>query len=101
VELIAKWSMADVFAVALFIAYLAAQASQIPPGAGFVPQLVTFAATFGPGFYWFAAYCLVSLGTQQATARWIMSDAGAMGPLVRGSGRSDTRSRDFRPGSGQ
>src|SRR5688500_6807701 len=32
VELIAKWSMADVFVVALFITYLGAQASQIAPG---------------------------------------------------------------------
>ena len=72
VELIAKWSMADVFAMALLIAYLAARASQTPPGPGFVPQLVTFTATFGPGFYWFAAYCLVSLGTQQATARVLL-----------------------------
>jgi paraquat-inducible protein A len=72
VEVIAKWSMADVFAMALLIAYLAARASQTPPGPGFVPQLVTFTATFGPGFYWFAAYCLVSLGTQQMTARrWL------------------------------
>jgi len=69
VEVIAKWAMADVLAVSLFIAYLAAQASQTPPGAGFVPQAVTFTAEFGPGFYWFAAYCLVSLGVQQATAR--------------------------------
>lgn len=76
VEMIAKWSMADVFAMALLIAYLAARASQTPPGPGFVPQLVTFTATFGPGFYWFAAYCLVSLGTQQATARWIMASGG-------------------------
>lgn len=74
VELIAKWSMADVFAMALIIAYLAARASQAPPGPGYAPQLVDFTATFGPGFYWFAAYCLVSLGTQQATARWIMAD---------------------------
>ncbi len=74
VELIAKWSMADVFAVALFIVYLAARASQTPPGEDFVPQVVTFAASFGPGFYWFAAYCLVSLGVQQATARWIMAE---------------------------
>lgn len=72
VELIAKWSMADVFAMALLIAYLAARASQTPPGAGYVPQLVTFTATFGPGFYWFAGYCLVSLATQQATVRvWL------------------------------
>lgn len=74
VELIAKWSMADVFAMALLIAYLAAKASQTPPGPGYVPQVVTFTATFGAGFYWFASYCLVSLGTQQATARWIMAE---------------------------
>ena len=70
VELIAKWSMADVFVVALFIAYLAAQASQTAPGdpnAG--PPLVAFTAHFGPGFYWFAAYCIFSLASQQFTAR--------------------------------
>jgi hypothetical protein len=76
VEVIAKWSMADVFAVALFIAYLAARASQTPPGAGFVPQVVIFTATFGPGFYWFAGYCLVSLAVQQATARGMRDDDG-------------------------
>jgi len=76
VELIAKWAMADVFAVALFIAYLAARASQTPPGEGFVPQLATFEATFGPGFYWFAAYCLVSLAVQQATARLVGERVG-------------------------
>lgn len=72
VEIIAKWSMADVFAVALFIAYLAAAASQSAPGSAF--QVVSFSATFGPGFYWFAAYCLTSLAHQQATARWIMAE---------------------------
>ncbi len=74
VELIAKWSMADVFAVALIITYLAARASQVQPGPGVAPSIVNFSATFGPGFFWFAAYCLVSLATQQATARWIMAD---------------------------
>jgi hypothetical protein len=72
VEIIAKWSMADVFAVALFIAYLAAQATQSAPGAGSPAAVVAFTATFGAGFYWFAAYCVFSLGVQQATARWIM-----------------------------
>ena len=67
VETIAKWSMADVFVVALFITYLAAMASQSSPGAG--PAIVTFTARFGPGFYWFAAYCLFSLASQQLTAR--------------------------------
>ena len=67
VETIAKWSMADVFVVALFIAYLAAMASQSTPVAG--PPLVAFKAEFGSGFYWFAAYCVFSLATQQLTAR--------------------------------
>jgi uncharacterized paraquat-inducible protein A len=71
VEIIAKWSMADVFAVALFIAYLAAQASQTAGSSA--TAAVAFTATFGPGFYWFAAYCVFSLGVQQATTRWIMA----------------------------
>ena len=70
VEMIAKWSMADVFAVALFIVYLAAQATQQPPGApDAAPPLLAFTAHFGPGFYWFAAYCLFSLAAQQYTFR--------------------------------
>jgi len=67
VETIGKWSMADVFVVALFITYLAAMASQSAPAAG--PPLVAFKAEFGAGFYWFAAYCLFSLASQQLTAR--------------------------------
>lgn len=81
VEIIAKWSMADVFAVALFIAYLAAQATQ-SPGAGASTAVVAFTATFGPGFYWFAAYCVFSLAAQQATARWIMKVRTAPQPGV-------------------
>jgi hypothetical protein len=68
VEAIAKWSMADVFVVALFIAYLAAHATQTPPGNA-APPLISFSAHFGAGFYWFAAYCLFSLASQQYTAR--------------------------------
>jgi hypothetical protein len=67
VETIAKWSMADVFAVALFITYLAAQATQTAPGMPAV-TIIAFDAAFGPGFYWFAAYCVVSLAVQQWTA---------------------------------
>ena len=52
---IAKWSMADVFVVALFIAYLAAKATQ-SSGDPAAPPLVAFDARFGSGFYWFAAY---------------------------------------------
>ena len=70
VETIAKWSMADVFVVALFIAYLAAQASATPTqGANAAPALIAFSAHFGAGFYWFAAYCIFSLASQQITVR--------------------------------
>lgn len=70
VETIAKWSMADVFVVAIFVAYLAAQASTASTeGPGAAPALVAFSATLGPGFYWFAVYCLFSLGSQQVTTR--------------------------------
>jgi Paraquat-inducible protein A len=65
VEAIAKWSM--VFVVGLFITYLAAEATQRSNGNA--PSLVAFDAHFGPGFYWFAAYCLFSLASQQYTRR--------------------------------
>ncbi len=68
VETIAKWSMADVFAVAVMIAYLAAQATQSASGTA----IVVFTASFGAGFYWFAAYCLSSLAVQQLSARFLM-----------------------------
>jgi hypothetical protein len=72
VEAIAKWSMADVFVVALFIAFLAAKASQAAPGdPNAAPALVTFTAQFGSGFYWFTGYCVFSLASQQLTRRWL------------------------------
>jgi uncharacterized paraquat-inducible protein A len=48
VRSLSKWAMADVFAVGVFIALLAARGSDNLDG---VP---------GPGFYFFASYCLVS-----------------------------------------
>ena len=48
VRSISKWAMADVFAIGVFIAFLAAKATS------------NMAASLGPGFYWFTAYCLVS-----------------------------------------
>lgn len=68
---LAKWSMADVFAVALLITFLAAQASQTPNGPDHPPALVSFAAQFGPGFYWFTAYCLVSIITHQVAVKFL------------------------------
>jgi hypothetical protein len=83
VEVIAKWSMADVFVVALFIAYLAAQASTTPTtGPDAAPPMIAFTAHFGPGFYWFAAYCLFSLASQQFTLRLARSsEPGASLPV--------------------
>jgi hypothetical protein len=75
---IAKWSMADVFVVALFIAYLAAQASAAPTsGPDAAPPLLAFDAHFGAGFYWFATYCIFSLATQQFTYRLAVTQAPA------------------------
>jgi Paraquat-inducible protein A len=74
---IAKWSMADVFVVALFITYLAAQATQTPPGDPSAAPLVVFTARLGAGFYWFAAYCLFSLASQQYTTR-VVESAGSL-----------------------
>ena len=80
VETIAKWSMADVFVVALFIAFLAAQASATPTqGPNATPPLLAFDARFGAGFYWFAAYCLFSLASQQITVRLASVGAGGGG----------------------
>jgi hypothetical protein len=72
VAAIAKWSMADVFVVAILIAFLAAQASTTTTtGPDAAPALLAFHASFGAGFYWFAAYCLFSLASQQLTVRLV------------------------------
>lgn len=49
VSVIGKWSMADVFVVAIFMAYLAGQAN------------ANISATLYEGFYYFAAYCIISI----------------------------------------
>ena len=59
---IGKWSMADVFAVRVFIAYLASKASGM------------LDARLEPGFYFFTGYCIVSLLSLQAKTRLSKSD---------------------------
>lgn len=60
---ISKWSMADVFVIAIFIAYLAGNGIQEDRG------LVDFEASLGTGFWYFLGYCLASiLGTQFLTS---------------------------------
>jgi uncharacterized paraquat-inducible protein A len=49
VRSISKWAMADVFAVGVYVAYLAGKASE------------NLDAQLGSGFFWFVGYCLVSL----------------------------------------
>lgn len=56
---ISKWSMADVFVVAVFVAYLAAKATQN------TDDIFALDAKFGFGFYCFTAYCLLSLLSAQ------------------------------------
>lgn len=48
VRSISKWAMADVFVVGVFIAFLAAKATD------------NLDATIGSGFYFFVSYCLIS-----------------------------------------
>lgn len=56
---LSKWSMADVFVIAIFIAFLAARATQNSS------ELVRFDAQFGQGFYFFLGYCLFSIASAQ------------------------------------
>lgn len=56
---LSKWSMADVFVIAIFISFLAIRATQ---NSG---EVVRFDADFGLGFYFFGAYCLLSIASAQ------------------------------------
>ncbi|MGK0365684.1 MAG: paraquat-inducible protein A [Saprospiraceae bacterium] len=53
IALISKWSMADVFVVGIFIAFLSTQSNE------------ALEAKLGTGFYWFLAYCLISIVASQ------------------------------------
>ncbi len=58
-NLISKWSMADVFVVAVIVAYLAAQATQN------MGEIFVLDARFGSGFWFFLGYCLLSIASAQ------------------------------------
>lgn len=59
---ISKWSMADVFVVAIFVAYLASN------GLEGNSDLVAFNSQLGSGFWFFVGFCLLSiLATQLIT----------------------------------
>lgn len=57
--MISKWSMADVFVMALIVSFLAIKASA---GAS---ALVETTITFETGFYYFLGYCLLSIFASQ------------------------------------
>ncbi|MCL1047346.1 paraquat-inducible protein A [Shewanella electrodiphila] len=57
ISAIGKWSMADVFVVALIVVYMAGNASA---GMG---ELLKTTAQFEPGFYFFSAYCVFSIAS--------------------------------------
>ena len=69
VDLIGKWSMADVFVVAVFLAFLATR-DQAQTNSFTVPILIQqvdvgmethLTSALGPGFYYFLGYCLFSV----------------------------------------
>jgi len=61
-NLLSKWSMADVFVIAIFIAFLAGNGLQEDQG------LVDFSAKLETGFWYFLGYCLVSILATQLLA---------------------------------
>ena len=63
VRFISKWSMADVFVVAIIVAFLAANATQ------HTEKLFSLEAQFGEGFYYFLGYCLLSILSTQLMSK--------------------------------
>ena len=72
VDAIGKWSMADVFVVAIFLAFLAtrdqtqANMFNVPAPLALLPDIevqmdTRLTSTLGPGFYYFLGYCLFSI----------------------------------------
>jgi hypothetical protein len=63
INAISKWSMADVFVVAIIVTYLAANATQHSE------ELLIMQANFEKGFYFFLAYCVLSILATQLVQR--------------------------------
>ena len=77
VDLIGKWSMADVFVVGVLLAFLATR-DQVQENLFTVPILLRqveigmethLTSTLGPGFYYFLGYCLFSIFWTQVLKR--------------------------------
>ena len=70
IRLISKWSMADVFVVAIIVAFLAANATQQ------TEELFSLTAEFGDGFYYFLGYCLLSILSMQLMEYGLSKSSG-------------------------
>ncbi len=73
VKAISKWSMVDVFVVSIFVAYLSASATD------------PFSAAIGVGFYYFSAYCILSLVSMYGVETYFSSCYPPASPLSRHS----------------
>ena len=62
-SLISKWSMSDVFVMAIMVAFMAVNANDVSFGA------VQVSASLGAGFYCFVAYCLLAIAAGQLIAQ--------------------------------
>jgi uncharacterized paraquat-inducible protein A len=58
ISVVSKWSMADVFVVAILVAFFTAQAT------------AELQSSLHDGFYWFTAYCLLSIVSGQCLASY-------------------------------
>lgn len=77
-----KWSMADVFVIAIFIAFLAGAGMSETRG------LVEFTARLESGFWWFLGYCLVSILASQL----MFAGASATSPVQKRRATAPARS---------
>ncbi|MBA34576.1 MAG: hypothetical protein CMI14_03985, partial [Oleispira sp.] len=58
ISVVSKWSMADVFVVAILVAFFTAQAT------------AELQSSLHDGFYWFTSYCLLSIISGQCLASY-------------------------------
>ncbi len=63
--LLSKWSMSDVFVMAILVAFLAINANE------YADEVLEMSATLHEGFYYFAAYCVLAIAAGQLMERQI------------------------------
>ncbi|MCX2981021.1 paraquat-inducible protein A [Halieaceae bacterium IMCC14734] len=67
-SVLSKWSMTDVFVMALLVSYMAGSAS------GKMGDLLIMEAQLEPGFYYFLGYCLFSIVAGSLTTKRVFND---------------------------